>query len=63
MVSNAVQIKPGNAVNQGVHADTPGPNKVGASTPYDFERAESDSLRRTASGSHDAGETWIPAIG
>jgi len=37
MVSNAVQIKPGKAVNQGVQADTPGPNKIGASTPYDFE--------------------------
>ena len=37
MVSNADQIKPRRPVNQGVHADTPGPNKIGASTPYDFE--------------------------
>ena len=37
MVSNAVQIKRRRPVNQGVHADTPGPNKIGASTPYDFE--------------------------
>ena len=37
MVSNAVQIKRRRPVNQGVHVDTPGPNKIGASTPYDFE--------------------------
>lgn len=37
MVSNAVQIKRRRPVNQGVHGDTPGPNKIGASTPYDFE--------------------------
>ena len=37
MVSNADQIKPRRPVNQGVHADTPGPNKIGTSTPYDFE--------------------------
>jgi hypothetical protein len=37
MVSNAVQIKRGKAVNQEVHGDTPGPNKIGASTPYDFK--------------------------
>ena len=37
MVSNAVQIKRRKPVNQGVHGDTPGPNKIGASTPYDFE--------------------------
>ena len=37
MVSNADQIKPRRPVNQGGHADTPGPNKIGASTPYDFE--------------------------
>lgn len=37
MVSDAVQIKRRRPVNQGVHADTPRPNKIGASTPYDFE--------------------------
>src|SRR5674476_1664178 len=37
MVSNANQTTLGRRVNQGVHADIPGPNKIGASTPYDFE--------------------------
>ena len=37
MVSNANQSKPGKAVNQGVHGDIPEPNKIGASTPYDFD--------------------------
>src|ERR1035438_3751736 len=45
MVSNAVQNKRGKALNQGIHGDTPGPNKIGASTPYDF-----DALNLTASG-------------
>ena len=37
MVSNANQTTLDSPVNQGVHADTPEPNKIGASTPYDFE--------------------------
>jgi hypothetical protein len=37
MVSNANQSKRGEPVNQGVQADIPAPNKIGASTPYDFE--------------------------
>src|ERR1035437_8351170 len=37
MVSNANQSKRHRPVNQGVDADIPGPNKIGASTPYDFE--------------------------
>ena len=36
MVSNANQTTPDSPVNQGVHADTSEPNKIGASTPYDF---------------------------
>ena len=37
MVSNANQTTLDSPVNQGVHADTSEPNKIGASTPYDFE--------------------------
>src|SRR6202034_964325 len=37
MVTNANQNKRGRSVNQGVHGDIPEPNKIGASTPYDFE--------------------------
>jgi predicted transposase YbfD/YdcC len=37
MVSNENQTTLDRLVNQGVHADIPGPNKIGASTPYDFE--------------------------
>ena len=37
MVSNANQTTPDSPVNQGVHADTSEPNKIGASTPFDFE--------------------------
>src|ERR1017187_7886074 len=36
MVSNANQTTLDSPVNQGVHADTSEPNKIGASTPYDF---------------------------
>jgi hypothetical protein len=36
MVSNAHQTTLDSPVNQGVHADTSEPNKIGASTPYDF---------------------------
>ena len=37
MASNANQTTLGRRVNQGVHADIPRPNKIGATTPYDFE--------------------------
>src|ERR1035437_622882 len=37
MVSNANQTTLNSPVNQGVYADTSEPNKIGASTPYDFE--------------------------
>src|ERR1035441_3103280 len=37
MVSNANQTTLDRPVNQGVHADIARPNKIGASTPYDFE--------------------------
>ena len=37
MVSNANQHSGRRRVNQGIHADIPEPNKIGASTPYDFE--------------------------
>jgi hypothetical protein len=37
MVSNSDQIKRRRPVSQGVHADIPGHNKIGACTPYDFE--------------------------
>jgi hypothetical protein len=37
MVSNGNQATLGRRVNQGVHADIPEPNKIGSSTPYDFE--------------------------
>src|ERR1017187_4415691 len=37
MVSNANQTTLDSPVNQGVHVDTSEPNKIGASTPYDFE--------------------------
>ena len=37
MVSNANQTTLDSPVNQGVRADIPEPNKIGASTPYDFE--------------------------
>src|SRR5664279_38193 len=37
MVSNANQTTLDSPVNQGVHGDTSEPNKIGASTPYDFE--------------------------
>jgi hypothetical protein len=37
MVSNANQSTRRRRVNQWVHADIPEPNKIGASTPYDFE--------------------------
>jgi len=37
MVTNANQSKRRKPVNQGVHGDVPEPNKIGASTPYDFE--------------------------
>ena len=37
MVTNANQSKRRRSVNQGVHGDIPEPNKIGASTPYDFE--------------------------
>jgi len=36
MVTNANQTKRRRSVNQGVHGDIPEPNKIGASTPYDF---------------------------
>lgn len=36
MVSNANQSTRHRRVNQGVHGDIPEPNKIGASTPYDF---------------------------
>src|SRR5665213_910934 len=36
MVSNAEQTTLDSPVNQGVGADIPEPNKIGASTPYDF---------------------------
>jgi len=36
MVSNANQDNRRRPVNQGVGADTREPNKIGASTPYDF---------------------------
>jgi len=37
MLNNINQSKRRSPVNQGVHADISGPNKIGASTPYDFE--------------------------
>jgi hypothetical protein len=37
MVSNAIETKRRRPVDQGAPADTPGPNKIGAFTPYDFE--------------------------
>jgi hypothetical protein len=37
MVSNANQTTLDRPVNQGVHADIARPNKIGASTPYDFQ--------------------------
>jgi hypothetical protein len=37
MVSNANQTTLDSPVNQGVGADIPEPNKIGASTPYDFD--------------------------
>ena len=37
MVSNANQTTLDRRANQGVHADIPAPNKIGASTPYDFD--------------------------
>ncbi len=37
MVSNASQTTRRNPVNQGFGADIRGPNKIGASTPYDFD--------------------------
>src|ERR1022692_299224 len=37
MVSNANDIRSRGPVNQGVRADIPEPNKIGASTPYDFD--------------------------
>jgi hypothetical protein len=36
MVSNANQTTRRTPVNQANHKDTSGPNKIGASTPYDF---------------------------
>ena len=36
-MSNANQNTLDSPVNQGVGADIPSPNKIGASTPYDFE--------------------------
>jgi len=36
MVINTKQSTRSRRVNQGVHADIPEPNKIGASTPYDF---------------------------
>ena len=36
MVSNANQTTRRRPVNQEVRADIPEPNKIGASTPYDF---------------------------
>jgi hypothetical protein len=37
MVSNVNQTTRRSPVNQGVRADISQPNKIGASTPYDFE--------------------------
>ena len=37
MVSNANQSKRRKPVNQGIHGDIPEPNKIGASTPFDFD--------------------------
>ena len=37
MVSNAKQSTRSRRVNQAVQADIPEPNKIGASTPYDFQ--------------------------
>lgn len=37
MVTNANQSKRRKPVNQGVQGDIPEPNKIGASTPFDFE--------------------------
>ena len=36
-MSNPNQIRCRKPVGQGVRADFPGRNKIGASTPYDFE--------------------------
>lgn len=36
MVINANQSTPSRRVNQAVHSDIPQPNKIWASTPYDF---------------------------
>ena len=62
MVSNVNQSTARWRVNQGVRADIPEPNKIGVSMPYDFA-AESDRLRRSASGGHDAGKSRIPTVG
>ena len=37
MASNANQITLDSPVNHGAGADNPWPNKIGASTPYDFD--------------------------
>jgi hypothetical protein len=46
-------------VNQGDDADVSKPNKIGASTPFDFNAR---NLRRAASGDHDAGVARIPSV-
>jgi hypothetical protein len=63
MVSYANQTTRHSPVNQGDDADVSKPNKIGASTPFDFNARNLTAYGGAASGDHDAGVARIPSVG
>src|SRR5690348_13442537 len=63
MVNEQEQDSGRRSANQGVRDVIPEPNKINASTPYDFNGRNLTPLRRAAAGHHHAGEIGIPAAG
>jgi hypothetical protein len=60
MVNKQEQDSGRKSANQGVRDVIPEPNKINASTPYDFN---GKNLTPYAAGRHHAGETRVPGPG
>src|SRR5258707_1776608 len=59
MVTNRIQHSDKKAVKQGPGEIAPEPNKIGASTPFDFSGKNLTPYGRPVTGGHHAGETWL----
>ena len=64
MVTRRKQHSSQRPVQQGPAVTASRPNKIGASTPYNFRGKEADSLRRLAAGGREGADlrAWLCAM-